>query len=214
MSEGGTTGTSSRLAKGIGGLTMVLGSVLIVMAFFPMKRFFAGEKEWMDCLVTLVVVTLMVVPGCLVVLGGYQFLREVNLPNLKVLAGVYSAIGAIWLSARLVDWIPEMGRQRIAFGFLNLGTAVFAIWIYLLVLRWLIPALGLRWSGFRSVLGKGAFILLAWLLWMALSAVGHELSRRNLDDHLGFIPFFVPILLAWVFYKIAVKWLEGGATNP
>lgn len=214
MNEGGTGRIPGKLAKCIGGLTMVLGSALVVMAFFPVKQFFSGEKEWMDYLITLIAVTLLVIPGALVILGGYQFLRQVNLPNLKVLVGVYSAIGTICISARLWDCFPEMLHQRIAFGFLNIGAAVFAILIYLLALRWLMSALGMRWNGCRSVLGKGAFTLLAWLLWLALSSASHEMLRGSFELHFGLLVLLGPISVAWGFHILAVNWLKAGQQAP
>lgn len=212
MNEGGTGRIPGVLAKGIGGLTVVLGGALMVMAFFPVKQFLSGGKEWMDYLITLIVVTLMVVPGALVVLGGYQFLREVNLPNLKVLVGAYSALGTLWVFGAVSDWYPDVWHQRIATGFFILANAVLAILIYLLALRWLVPAMGMRWNGCRSVLGKGAFTLLAWLLWQALFAVAQELVPVTGGGGLGasLIVLFGPISVAWGFHILAVNWLKAG----
>lgn len=215
MNEGGTGKSTGKLAKAIGGLTMVLGCVLVVMAFFPLKRFFSGEMEWMDYLITLLIVTLIVIPGALVALCGYQFLREVNLPNLKVLAGVYSAFGTLSVFARISDGYPDVWHQGIATGFFILAQAVFAILIYLLALRWLVPATGMKWNGYRSVLGKGAFTLLAWLLWQALFACAREVfpitGGAPWND---LIVLLGPISVAWGFHILAVNWLKAGQQIP
>lgn len=205
MNEGGTSRIPGKLAKGIGWLTMVLGSALVLLAFFPVKQFLSGDKDWMDYLITSVAVMLMVIPGALVILGGYQFFREVNLPNLKVLVGVYAAFVSLFCFSKVEDWYPDLWHQRMLTGGFFFGAALFAILIYLLALRWLVPATGMRWNGCRSVLGKGAFTLLAWLLFMALFPVARAvLPSTSLIVLLG------PISVAWGFHMLAVKWLKNG----
>jgi hypothetical protein len=217
MNDDGINRIPNKLAKVIAGLTMLLGGALVVMAFFPVREFLAGGKEWMDCLITFMMVSLMLIPGAMVILGGYQFLREVSLPNLKVLVGAYSVIGAIWLSARFSDCYPDLWHQRIMANLLTLGTAVSGILIYLLALRVLMPVMGMNWAGCRSVLAKGAFQLLAWFLWMALFAIAHEMFRGDNDHYLGLLVLLGPISMAWGFYILAVNWLKAGqkdAMNP
>jgi hypothetical protein len=209
MNEGETSRISGKLAKGIGGLTMVLGSALVLMAFFPVKQFLSGNKEWMDYLITLIAVTVMVIPGTLVILGGYQFYREVNLPNLKVLVGVYSAFGSLFCFSKVSDWYPDVWQQKMLTGGFIFGIAVFAIMIYLLALRWLVPATGMKWNGCRSVLGKGAFTLLAWLLFLALFPIAREVLPS-----VGLIVLLGPISVAWGLHILAVKWLKDAQQTP
>ncbi len=215
MIEIGSSNTPARLAKFIGALTMVLGGAWVVMAFFPVKELFSRENDWLDYLLTLVIVPIMVAPGALAMLGGYQFMREVNFSNLKVMAGAYSAFGAIWISARISDAYPKLWHHHIISGFFMLGTAVLAICFYLLAMRGLLPAMGMKWNGVRSVLGKGVITMLAWLLWIALSAFARDASYDISDGFTtSLITLLGPIAVAWGFHSITVKWLTTVSPNP
>lgn len=225
MNEGETGRMPGKLAKGIGGLTMILGGVWMVMVVFPVKRVFSGEmevflgeKEVMDYLFLFLVVLLLAIPGILGILGGYRFFREVNLPNLKALVGVYSAFGGLVVYSRLADHFHDHGlwHERIDTSAFFLIGIVSGVMIYLLAMRWLVPVMGMKWAGCRSVLGKGLFLLIAWELWQVLSAIAQEVLPVTGEGGSGniLIVLLGPISVAWGFHILAVNWLKAGQQVP
>ena len=217
MNECGTGRIPGVLAKGIGGLTVVLGGVWVVGALWPLVRVVSGAKELENGWFMFLMVPLLAIPGALAVIAGYLFLREVNLPNLKAVVGLFAALGGLVVYSRLAEHFHEHGlwHERIDVSAFFLIGIVIGVLIYLLGMRWLVPAMGMKWAGCRSVLNKGVFLLMAWQLWqVSAGTIGVLFQNRESLVWGDLLQLLVPLISAVVFYKLGVRWLAAGQQVP
>lgn len=77
----------------------------------------------------------------------------------------------------------------------------------------------MRTSGLVDVqgefVGRGSYLILAWLLWMILTPIFNELAPRFETDSLLDFGFIVlPILIPYALYRIAVRFLVCETIEP
>jgi hypothetical protein len=61
--------------------------------------------------------------------------------------------------------------------------------------------------------GQGSYMLLAFLLWAILSPVGRALYEDYQTDSLLDFGFtFIPVLISYVLYRLAVKYASSAET--
>ena len=197
---------ATHIRKAIGCVSMLLGICWIFISVIqPIIRI---ASQGGSHLFIFTMLPFMAIPGVIAIYYGFRLYREMSESSLKMIIGDIAFIAAVsgshHLSARFHSLLPEEIQSSL---FLFLGSLV-AIWSYLLITRMLIRILGGVQLSLRELLSQGALFLLAWLLWGVLSHVLHE----YLPSDWYACELFVPLIVAYGSYKIAVHYLitNGG----
>ena len=91
---------------------------------------------------------------------------------------------------------------------LLLGTII-AITIYICISSILFKSEKMKIIGIEEFTGTGILTLFAWLVWLSLN----EMLEKYYDEA-GLLSFLVPILIAWLFYKVTSKALLKKKVEP
>lgn len=192
----------SNLRKAIAAAAVLLGLLWFMGAVvYPASQILSGTKESPGIVMILTLLPLMGLPAFLLIYLGASLFREMTEESLKWVVGTLAVFGAVSISARLQLAFPALLPTRVELSLgMFLGACV-AVWLYLLVVRRLLPILGGEKKSMRSFLGRGILVLLAWLLWFFLSAWAEE--YRRLADGYELVVFLVPMAVAYGSYRIA-----------
>lgn len=201
--------------KLIAGLISIGGIYWIWSCFYPPTRRAVTEGDLLgNAWFLLSVVPLMSLPGFLAIYWGIRLFQSYSHQAIKSLVGTFLVFTVLFLAGRLSYYFPE---QLVENGFSFLPVFVFscgAVPVYCLTSRRLIQYISGENLSTPDLLNKGVFILLAWLLWITLFSIFEELGpvkegySHVKEDPWQFTGFIVPIIVAYVFYKIAILKLE------
>jgi len=200
-------------------LTTVLGGFAVLFGAFwlfgcslmPLfDFFFREEKEIGDVAFLFIMLPMMAIPGILTAYYGSRLLREKSKKNIKHTVGAFAFFGALFLGSWVGSFFggPEKftGQISLLFG------SLCAIPCYLLVSKKLILGEGL-------VPTKGEFVgrrligLLTFQVWFVLTSLIDEFAPVEpgysyvKETPWEFVGFFGPFLGAWVFYKLAMRFV-------
>ncbi|MBN2211337.1 MAG: hypothetical protein JW709_08070 [Sedimentisphaerales bacterium] len=201
------------VSKGIGIAGVLLGGWWLWGSLVgPVYRFIMEEKEAFDYWFMLTMIPLMSSPGVIAVYFGAKLVRTPNERNIKWTVGAGVVFLAFLISA-LLDWLtPVLNSVSRSHSVTFLIATMIVIPLYIIVCRWVMKAEGMAVGHYSHYLSKGIVFIVALQFWM----IGEELFERYYPKEQGrdYMPkepwgpfvFFVPLLAAWIFYKI-VMWV-------
>jgi hypothetical protein len=200
------------IAKRVG-IMLCTASVLWLGAFcfWPLAEWLMNENRKTASIVGGALFVVIGLPGGLLAYLSWMLVRgEVTRPSIKNALGMFAGM-AIFVAAFGVSYLyvrlgfPEMsglGAIAALFASIVIGLPLNAYFTKRLMLA----------SGLVAVpgefVGRGSYLMLAYLLFFILSPVFLEIAPRFETDSLldlGFI--FMPILIPFVLYRLAVKFL-------
>ena len=158
--------------------------------------------------------TIMMFPGIMTLYNGIGLLREVTKRRIKGSTGSLCIIAA-FLTLSYIDRLLFSDSFGKEFAILYiLAATIVIIPFYILISRKIILSEKMEIKGKREFVGKGILTLVAWEIWLALSELvrafapvkeGEKYIKEAPWNILGIIG---PILIAWVFYRIASSVLK------
>ncbi len=214
------------IRQAIAGASALLGICWIGMVIYPIWKQLGGNERQFDYLFTLTIIPMMLIPGVLALIFGIRLFRSMSIEALKWVVGIFVTFGAFYLSSTLQGILPSILPDRIASNAFLFASGLIALPFYLYVLRFILPHVDSSEDCSSASIGKGVLVLLAWILWMLLSAIFHEYSPIEEGythvprEPWGLLGLFVPIIVAYSSYRVAASLLlktkagQGGAGNP
>ena len=205
----------------IGGVATLLGLCWTCAVVFPLvSRFWLDDIDTFDVIFVLTIVPLMTIPGILVLFHGLRLFREMSESSLKWVVGVSALILSFFFSSRLSLLFPTLLPQRLLGSTLLFVSCLVVIPVYFLVIRLLLRHLTNGAPPTTALLSRAVVTLMAWQLWLLLSAFFHEYSpiKEGYTDVpeepwvlLGIV---VPVIVAYGSYRIVSGMLNKKHNKP
>ncbi len=204
--------TSFSVAQKTGALACAFSVIWIY--FCSIQLAFDGlgrAQDWVDVLLRMAMPLALSIPGgILFVLSWHLMRREARRDRIKNALGLQFGMGAIFLAGLCLPRIEALvGRDS---GGISFGITLFVSVLIILPTNAGVSRYVMRASGIVPVkgefVGQGSYMLLAFLLWAILSPVGIALSDTyQTDSVLDFGFAFLPFIIPYVLYRLAVKYL-------
>jgi hypothetical protein len=182
---------------------------LLEIVILPLLRsgIFVEKNDLMNYLLLLIVGPLMVLPGGLAVYFGLRLAKEKNKKNIKGCVGSLAFLGVFWLSAFLEPALPKHIGRMLSW----LITTAAVIPVYIFASRFLMIQAGLVPELKGEMVGRGILLIISFQIWL----VGSEICDAYAPIKKGYshikeepweaVSVIGPILLAWIFYKVAMR---------
>lgn len=151
----------------------------------------------------LFVVPMMIIPGAMAFCYGIGLLRKVTEERIKRSVGALAVFGAFWAAVYIDELLPERNNMLS----LLIG-AILMVGAYLWISMKLFRLENFKFTGKEDFIGTGILTLFAFLIWLSLS----EMLREYYDAAL--LAFLTPILIAWLFYRLASRSLLKIKVEP
>jgi hypothetical protein len=204
--------TSYTVAQKAGAITCAMSVVWIYFlgiqhAFEQLSR----GQDWVDGLMRLALPLALVIPGVfLCVLSCQLMRREATRDRIKNTLGLAFGMGA-FVFAFFVLWLLNARSEGSSSSIFLVGSLFVSV-LVVLPLNAGVCRYVMRASGVVPVrgefVGKGSYMLLAFLLWWILSPIGIELyDAYQMNNLLDVLFGFLPILIPYILYRLAVKYL-------
>ena len=206
------------LSRTIGGLSTAFGVYWLWGALgSPVQRFITVGREPFDFMFLFGIAPLISIPGVLAVVFGIKlYYRNTSLASLKLVMGVFAFCGALWISSGLSSLCGDFISKKIQPGIFFLVGIFVVVPIYLFVVGQMARMLGMGRLKAADLLERGVLALIAWQLWLVLSAVFMEYCPKDEEytsvpkEPWGLMALFVPPLISYVAYRVvAARWLPS-----
>ena len=157
-------------------------------------------------------------PGILAAIFGFRLFKNETVINVKVVVGIFSAIGAMFLATSLKliapDLFPESYERDV---FMLIGTVV-GISVYLFSSSFFLRCLNLGNEKPNTIVERVLLVLIALRLWLFISQIGEDYFPIEEDSGkimgepwlliLIFLKIAIPIAIPIFFYKSMFGWLD------
>lgn len=163
--------------------------------FYPISQIWATGASDPTPWLGLFVIPMMIIPGAMAFCYGIGILRKVTKERIKGSVGALAIFGAFWTAVYVDKLLPERSNMLS----LLIG-AVIMLGAYIGISNLLFKSEKMQISGKEDFIGSGILTLLSFLIWLSLN----ELLERYYDEA-GLLGFLAPVLIAWLFYKMASK---------
>ena len=201
--------------KLISGTIAAFGVYWVWICFFPaVQELFSSEEFLMNLFFLLTIVPLMALPGILAIIFGLRLFHEYTILTLKWLVGVFYGYFAFHLSARMDYFLDDSPSHTIISNTAKICFSVLAVVLYVISTRLLARKISGEIIPYPFLLSRGIFTLIAWIIWLNLSEAIREVAP-NIEgaQYLNTEPWdsitvIIPIIVAYLFFKIAVSKLE------
>lgn len=200
-----------RKAMGAAATVLGLGWILMVLTLLFERSFYHGPMS--DLFFTLPAIALATIPGFVMLAHGIGLFQSMRVDSLKWVIGVFAACGALWVCSTVRHAHPGFLPDRLAYSATIFAGSLLAVFVYLGILRLLLPRLDIGEDHAPVSIGRGALILLAWTFWMLLSDLFNAYAPiKEGYTHVpkepwGTLGFFVPVLVAYGSYRLAASLL-------
>jgi len=203
--------TAFTVAQKTGAFTCVAS--LVWLYFLGIQQAFeqiGRATDWVDGFLRMSLPVALSVPAIFLLVLSWQLMsREATRDRIKNVLGLFFGMGTFFVAFVVVlqvgIWIGRAENP------IDLVLALFVSVLAVLPSYTGVARYVMRASGIVPVkgefVGKGSYMILAFLLWSILSPMGIELSEDYQADtllDLGFI--FGPIIISYTLYRIAVKY--------
>jgi len=150
------------------------------------------------------VIPMIIIPGAIALFCGLGLLREITKERIKGSVAALAIFGAFWSAVYIDKLLPERSNMLslLIGGALMVGAYV---WASTTLLR--LEKIKIEKKG--EFIGSGILTLFSFLIWLSLN----EMMERYYDQA-GMFGFLIPILIAWLFYKLASKALLTKKVEP
>jgi len=178
----------------------------------PLVEFLIAGEKWIDCFNIMLI--LFAAPGGIAVCFGFCLTKEKTKKNIKANVGLLvSFVALILVGSVKLPW----GLNHISSSSRLLLITIVAILIYIPVSRFLMLREGLIPKPKGEFVGKGIILIIAVQIWLA----GTEIARAYLPKDFAArewiigdsIKVIAPILIALIFYKVAMKFIQEDKTE-
>ncbi len=180
---------------------VTLGITLFFGAIVPMVAYGFSDGIESAMLLAIFPMLTLLMPGIFVIYSGVQLWRKLSLENVKPIIGFTSFLAVFILSA----WADKVIEQAIGESVSLFVCALFAMPLYVIAMRFIIGYFFGRKPAIHELVGRGALILLAWLLWFSLSPLFWKGGFWNLED--SFLSLLIPAAISYGAYCLAYAWL-------
>jgi len=196
------------------GLALLLGVVWLWGALVsPIIRCLSEGTGNRGCGFLFTMLTWMSLPGILAVYFGARLLNKNNEKNIKGAIGILMVGLAFFVSFQpaVLALFPVGIDREIARDASLLFGSFIALIAYLFLSKWALRVSGFPVAGIREVIGRVPFLLIAVLIWLFGSGLFRIYSPKEEGyTHVHKAPWelmgvLIPILSAWLFYKISIK---------
>lgn len=207
------------IRRAIGGTSVLLGLWWLWMVIYPVLRglWIGGSRT--DYLFSLTIVPMMLIPGILATVFGVRLFRSMSVSSLKWVVGVLVTFGVFWLSSSFSRIFPDLLPERIASSAFLFAGSLIALPAYFAALWYILPCLAADRPKLSSLVGRGVLILMAWQLWLLLSAILDEYTpieegyKHVPKEPWGTVGVLVPIIVAYGTYRLAAARLLTKTTE-
>jgi len=195
----------------IGGCAILIGCLSIFMMFIhPLF----GKKTLPDYLFLTIILLIMVFPVGFAAYFWFRLIKKKTKRNIKVSVGLIT-IFAVSILNGVVETLGLSNHIGLWSRYLLMTITV--LLIYIPVSKFLMLREGLIPKPKGEFVGKGIITILAWQIWL----VGSEIAEAYLPKNLTAKPWNIsdisgliaPIIIACVFYKVAVKFIQKDKTE-
>jgi len=185
-----------------------LWSVLVV----PIIRHWSEDPATRSYGFLFIILPMMSLPGILAVYFGVRLLNQSNEKNIRGAVGILMVLLTLRLSPLIQALFPRGADEESVRGVSFLVGTVIAVMLYLVLAKWVLRVTGFPVAGIREVISRVPLLLIAWQIWSVGSRLfavyspkkeGHKYVLPN--EPWGLAGFLVPILAAWLFYKLSIK---------
>lgn len=187
---------------------------IFVLIVLPLLQYLTNRKELADYLFTTIFHLIMASPGGFAAYFGFRLIKEKNKQNIKASVGTLAVFGAILLTvlANHIGWPTGIEHGNMLTLFL---ATIAAVTGYIFVSRFLMLREGLLPKPKGEFVGKGIILIIA----VEIFIVGSEIARAylpkdfaarpwNISDIIELILGLAPIIIACIFYKFAIKFIQ------
>ncbi len=151
----------------------------------------------------LFVIPMMLIPGGMALCYGIGLFKQITQERIKGSVGALAFFGTFWLAVPIDKLLPEHSNMLSLLLGAILMTGVY-VWLSMKLFR----TENFEYSGIADFIGSGILTLFAFLIWLALN----ELLEPYFDATL--LAFLTPLLIAWLFYRVASRALLPKKPNP
>lgn len=167
--------------------------------------------DWVDGLLRMVLPVLLSGPGVVLSVLSWQLMRrDVTRERIKLTLGVLSGFAALFIAGFFIWQIEVWGdvpENDVGFGLALFVSVLIILPTYAGVARYVMRASGIV-PVKGEFIGQGSYMLLAFLLWAILSPLGRALHEDYQTDRIWDFGFtFIPLLIPYILYRLAVKYL-------
>ncbi len=177
----------------------------------PVIGIFSDDRDSSDIFFLLTIVPMMAIPGVLAIIFGIRLIREMKESSLKWVIGVFAVYFTFFLTHHASNLFPSLLPeivQRSAYLFV---ASFIAIGTYLFAIQLLIRLLIQEKRTFKSLIGRGTLLLVAYLIWNLLSDLFREYAPTKAgyehvhEEPWDILSLIIPILAAYGFYRFSSK---------
>lgn len=195
----------------VGAASCVLSVVwILLLCIKPGVSGLLRAEDSIDAMLQVAMPLALGLPGVLLFVCSWKLMRhDATRDRIKNVLGILAGFGSLF-AAFLLYWVYGLLFEATESG-LGLFVCLFlAVACVLPTYAWCARRL-MRASGIVSVkgefVGRGSFQILAFLLWAILSSVTQDLfDRHETDTLLDFGFMFVPFIIPYILYRLAVKY--------
>ncbi len=158
-----------------------------------------------------------IIPAGFAVYFGYRLIKEKNKTNIKGSVGALAVLGVFFLPGFFLIIMPNrIGLLDVKhFGMFYLLLATIAtITAYILVSRFLMIREGLTPKPKGEFVGRGIISVIAVQIWLVGTQIANVYAIPIMEKRPwgiisgGFLGGFGPIIIAWVFHKVAMRFIK------
>ena len=214
-----------RLILAVGVVSLLLGATWVAYMILSPSSLpgFTTNEGWLELLISLCLVfffsfvlILFALPGGLAMYHGFSLLKQSSRSAIKGTVAGVAVMATISFNARVgVAFTKEFHDPNSDFVFmitdvLLLITSLIMLRLYITTSRALIARAGLGHMHFGDLAGKGTALLFAFLLWSTGTSMTEFLVSSRISEGSEWMGLlhFVPIILAWGFYRLTARFLD------
>lgn len=198
------------ISSSIGIAAIAVGIWWLYSSLQPFYGFFGKEKDTFGYVFLLTLLPFMAFPGAFMTFFGFRLTKENTGTNIKGVVGSFAIMGVFWISSVI---LMVVGESKVADGLSMLIATLVMIPAYVVVSKYCMKKAGHNPVRGEFV-GKGIVAIIAWQIWLVSSGIAREITPvKDGYTHVpefpwGLVGLAAPILIAVVFYKIAVKLIK------
>ena len=175
----------------------------------------ADRKNWDDYLFSTILMLMMGTPGVIAAYFGFRLIREKTKKNIKGSVGLLVSFAVIILDVFVEWWVLP---NHIGTPSSLLIMTIVVILIYIPISRFLMLREGLTPKPNGEFVGKKIILIIAIEIFVVGSEMIHAYSPNNFEPRplrivAILIAYAAPILIAWIFYKVAMKFIQEDKTE-
>jgi len=174
------------------------------------RFFFREEKNIGDYVFTFAILPMMAIPAVMAANYGFRLLKEKSKKNIKGTIGAFAIFGTIffgpWISSYFGGPEGSAGQISLLFGALCVIPCYVFVSNQLILGEGLIPTKG-------EFIGRKIVVLLTFQVWVVFSMLIDEFApvkqgfTHVKETPWNFVGFIGSFLFAWIFYKLAMKFV-------